>query len=215
MLSTRMILLSSTGASDSVRYPWAMATPKGPLLARSGSTWIHWWSSVASAKRLTRSCVMGCHSEYPSWSPTSLWKASTPSTVVVMLRSSLVRVRFPVGHATRVGVGRLHYADARDRPPRARPPPAARPPGRRRRGGAGGRVRGERRVGDEHLAGAGHGRRQPRRLDRAPGRRGRADRRFVLDGGRGVPLHDGATRADGARARRRAARAGAAPQGRG
>ena len=36
-----------------------MATPKGPLLARSGSTWIHWWSSVASAKRFTRSWVIG------------------------------------------------------------------------------------------------------------------------------------------------------------
>ena len=41
----------------------------------------------------------------------------------------------------------------------------------------------------------------PGRLDRAPGRGGRADRRLLLHGGRRVPLHDGPARADGARAR--------------
>src|SRR5260370_5476274 len=97
MFSTRMTSFNLTGASDRVRYPWAMATPKGPFLARSGSTWIHWWSSVASAKRLTLSCVMVCHSEWPSSLPTRSWKASTPSTMVVMVRSSLVRIWFREG----------------------------------------------------------------------------------------------------------------------
>ena len=36
-------------ASESVRKPWAIGPPNGPSFARSGSTWIHWWSSVASA----------------------------------------------------------------------------------------------------------------------------------------------------------------------
>ena len=31
-----------------MRYPCAMVPPKGPAAARSGSTWIHWWSPVAS-----------------------------------------------------------------------------------------------------------------------------------------------------------------------
>ena len=43
--------------SDSVRKPCAIGAPKGPSFARSGSTWIHWWSSVASANVLMRSWV--------------------------------------------------------------------------------------------------------------------------------------------------------------
>jgi hypothetical protein len=35
--------------------PWAMGAPNGPAFARSGSTWIHWWSLVASAKSWIRS----------------------------------------------------------------------------------------------------------------------------------------------------------------
>ena len=31
--------------------------PNGPAAARTGSTWIHWWSPVASANRSIRSCV--------------------------------------------------------------------------------------------------------------------------------------------------------------
>ena len=43
-------------SSDRVRKPWAIVPPNGDSLARSTSTWIHWWSSVASANWLTRSC---------------------------------------------------------------------------------------------------------------------------------------------------------------
>jgi hypothetical protein len=43
------------GVSDRVRYPCAIGPPNGLDLARSGSTWIHWWSPVASAKRFTLS----------------------------------------------------------------------------------------------------------------------------------------------------------------
>src|SRR2546423_696821 len=35
-----------------------MVPPNGPEAARSGSVWIHWWSSVASAKVFTRSWVI-------------------------------------------------------------------------------------------------------------------------------------------------------------
>ena len=42
------------GSNDSVSNPCAMVPPYGPLAARSGSTWIHWWSSVASANWSTR-----------------------------------------------------------------------------------------------------------------------------------------------------------------
>ena len=45
------------GSSDSVRKPCAIGAPKGPARARSTSTWIHWWSPVASANWLTCSWV--------------------------------------------------------------------------------------------------------------------------------------------------------------
>src|SRR6478672_2744601 len=76
---TRMISGRSTGANDNVRYPWAIGPPNGPSFARSTSTWIHWWSPVASANRSTRSCSIVTHSEVPSSSPTA---AVTSSRVV-------------------------------------------------------------------------------------------------------------------------------------
>ena len=42
--------------SESVRNPWAIVVPNGPAAARSASTWIHWESSVAAAKRSIRAC---------------------------------------------------------------------------------------------------------------------------------------------------------------
>ena len=176
-----------------------MATPKGPSLARSGSTWIHWWSSVASAKRLTRSWVIGL-----------------PLGVAELLADELVegvdavddgghgallagQGLIPVRDATRVGAP--HYADGGELRARARRHAAAPPPGHAGRRGPGRRLRGERRAGHQRLAGPGHGRGQPGWLDRAPGRGGRAGRGLLLHGGRRVPLHDGPARADGARAR--------------
>ena len=34
---------------DRVRKPWAMVPPNGVAAARSGSTWMNWWSWVTSA----------------------------------------------------------------------------------------------------------------------------------------------------------------------
>src|SRR5687768_4580988 len=38
--------------------------------------WIHWWSSVASANRLTCSCVTSCHSPKPRCSPLAATSSS-------------------------------------------------------------------------------------------------------------------------------------------
>src|SRR4051812_44564159 len=59
-----------------------MVPPNGPASARSTSTWIHWWSSVASANASTRSWVTSSHSVVPRPSPT----ASPSSSIVVKTR---------------------------------------------------------------------------------------------------------------------------------
>src|SRR5437879_5303651 len=61
-----------------------MGPPNGPALARSGSTWIHWWSPVASANWLTCSCVTRCHSLGGSGLPIFSRSPSMPFTVTVM-----------------------------------------------------------------------------------------------------------------------------------
>src|SRR5436190_21995126 len=43
-----------------------MVPPNGPDAARSTSTWIHWWSPVASAKAFTRPWSTSSHSLLPS-----------------------------------------------------------------------------------------------------------------------------------------------------
>src|SRR5947209_13825748 len=68
-----------------------MVAPDGPVRARSGSTWIHWWSPVASANRSTRSWVTGSQSLYPRCSPTAL----VSSVTSLKIRMS---VRRPAGH---------------------------------------------------------------------------------------------------------------------
>jgi len=35
--------------SERVRKPWAIVPPNGDAFARSGSTWMNWWSWVAPA----------------------------------------------------------------------------------------------------------------------------------------------------------------------
>src|SRR5262245_42294763 len=65
------------GAADRVQNPCAMVPPKGPVLARSGSTWIHWWSPVASAKALISAWVTVCHSPTRVSVPTSCLSSST------------------------------------------------------------------------------------------------------------------------------------------
>src|ERR1039457_3794264 len=48
--------------------------------ARSTSTWIHWWSSVTSAKRLIISCVIVNQSLAPTSWPVSARNSSRPLT---------------------------------------------------------------------------------------------------------------------------------------
>src|SRR6266705_309225 len=80
--------LSSIGSIERVRYPCATVVPNGPFAAASGSTWIHWWSPVASAKRLICSCVISCQSLVPS-SRSPACSSSSIVSVVVMSSSSL------------------------------------------------------------------------------------------------------------------------------
>src|ERR1700722_3611826 len=61
-----------------------MGPPKGPAAARSGSTWIHWWSSVASANRFTRAWSTGNQSDQPRCCPDKAWNSSALRTVVAM-----------------------------------------------------------------------------------------------------------------------------------
>src|SRR4051812_46600425 len=63
--------------------PCAIGPPYGlSALARSTSTWIHWWSPVASANRLTASWVTSCQSLVPSSWPT---RPGSSAIVVVVL----------------------------------------------------------------------------------------------------------------------------------
>src|ERR671912_509546 len=62
-----------------------MGPPKGlSALARSTSTWIHWWSPVASANWFTCSWVTSCQSLLPSSVPTS--PGTSAMVVVVVMR---------------------------------------------------------------------------------------------------------------------------------
>src|SRR5919197_1994554 len=103
-------LLPSIGTSDSTRKPCAMVMPKGPSLARSGSTWIHWWSPVASANRFTCVWSTACHSLDPRCSPTASWRSAGDAKTLMALLSW---ARGPsVHHAT--AADRLGLMAARD-----------------------------------------------------------------------------------------------------
>src|SRR3954454_1323172 len=90
MPPTMRICGSNAGASDSVRYPWAMGPPNGPSFARSGSTWIHWWSPVASAKRSIFSCGTSIQLDGPKASPACIVMSERASR----LRSAALLRRF-------------------------------------------------------------------------------------------------------------------------
>src|SRR6266540_1502891 len=79
MPSTRQICAPSIGTSDNVRYPCAIVVPNGPFAAFSGSTWIHWWSPVASANVSICCCVTVCQSLWPRCSPFAAANSSSPS----------------------------------------------------------------------------------------------------------------------------------------
>src|SRR6478735_2437243 len=84
--STCRISAMNADAREIVRYPWAMVVPNGPALPRSGSTWIHWWSSVASANRSTCRWVMARHSPVPrcGWSVARAIRSVGRATRVVI-----------------------------------------------------------------------------------------------------------------------------------
>src|SRR5512147_2355263 len=66
-----------------------MVLPPGiSRLARSTSTWIHWWSPVASANLLIVSWSMVTHSETPKSSPIWFFRSFGVS-ITRMLASSL------------------------------------------------------------------------------------------------------------------------------
>ena len=72
---------SRAPANDDVRYPWAMVEPYGPAVALTGSTWIHWWSSVTSANAFTRAWSITVHSVRPrSWP--AAWARASKAIVV-------------------------------------------------------------------------------------------------------------------------------------
>ncbi len=56
-----------------------MVVPKGPAAAASTSTWIHWWSRVASAKESIRAWSISSHSLVPISEPAA---AATSSRLV-------------------------------------------------------------------------------------------------------------------------------------
>src|SRR5215831_7556847 len=77
-----------------------MVPPNMVWRARSGSTWMYWWSPVTSAKAFTRSWVISTHGPTPISSPTSVFSSSTVLTSRGMdhlLRSKLLE---PQGQGT-------------------------------------------------------------------------------------------------------------------
>ena len=59
-----------------------MVVPNGPCAARSGSVWIHWWSPVASANVLIRSCDTSNQSLSPTWLPIAALSSSSESNAM-------------------------------------------------------------------------------------------------------------------------------------
>src|SRR5438105_7482294 len=105
-------------AADRVQYPCAIVPPKGPFLARSVSTWIHWWSPVASAKALISSWVTVCQSPTRVSLPTCCLSSSTlvmtvsitlvpPSSVGAILRDETHLRYVECGHIYWVAAGGL------------------------------------------------------------------------------------------------------------
>src|ERR671916_1761019 len=120
-----------------------MGPPNGlSRVALSTSTWIHWWSPVASANRSTRSWVTSNQSLVPSAVPTAARSSSSDSNTVcaiVILSSGPGAPGSRVlgadahdlaGHVRRVVAG--EEGDNRGDLPRLggkAEPPAPRPPG--------------------------------------------------------------------------------------
>src|SRR5215203_4118189 len=78
--STLITSDSNIGSIESDRYPCAIVVPNGPCAAMSLSTWIHWWSPVASANRSMCRCSIVCQSLVPS-SRSPAWRSAGVSVV--------------------------------------------------------------------------------------------------------------------------------------
>src|SRR5215217_1128483 len=104
-----------------------MVPPKGVSFARSGSTWIHWWSPVASAKASMSFWDTSCQPETPSSSPSACLSSSSPVMVRIAgtLCTHYVALPGGQGHGTHPRGPRLRgrAADQR-RAGLARRPPA-------------------------------------------------------------------------------------------
>src|SRR3954464_50531 len=91
--------------------PCAIGPPNGlSAFARSTSTWIHWWSFVASAKRFTASWVTSYQSLVPSSWPT---RPGSSAMVVVVVMAAILPAGTP---ALSAGDDDVHEPDlhARD-----------------------------------------------------------------------------------------------------
>ena len=111
------------GSRLRVRNPCAIVVPNGPAAAASTSTWIHWWSSVASAKASIRAWSISSHSLVPISDPAAA--ATSSSVVKVRMGPNIVLGRgracldVPMTHSLpRPGAPRAQGAAAR--PPRRR-----------------------------------------------------------------------------------------------
>src|SRR3712207_2709352 len=81
---------------QSVRLPCAIVVPNGlSVFARSGSTWIHWWSPETSANLSMSSWVTSRQSLGPMVCPTSSLSSSIPFTVVGVMPRSISTVVVP------------------------------------------------------------------------------------------------------------------------
>ncbi len=80
----------SPAVSESVRKPWAMVFPFGmSVSARSVSIWIHWRSSVASAKPSIQTWSMVIQSLTPSSLPTQFSRSASIAISATERHSSL------------------------------------------------------------------------------------------------------------------------------
>src|SRR5215210_5350986 len=96
---------------QSVRFPCAIVVPNGlSVLARSTSTWIHWWSPEASANLLMSSCVTSRQSLGPTVWPTSAFSSSIPFTVVGVMDRSISAAVIPGLRVERLPQGTLPAA---------------------------------------------------------------------------------------------------------
>jgi len=82
--------MPNLASSDKVRKPCAIGAPNGPAFARSTSTWIHWWSLVASAKSWIRSCVTSIQSLSAMCSPTRGWRSASLANVRIQFTQTMI-----------------------------------------------------------------------------------------------------------------------------